>query len=624
MMDSRVLRAVVISLTVALSALFFRSPFRFKINQVSPKTIIANREITVEKPREEYVRDSIRIVSEVPPVYRPVPFMQHVERTYDSLVKIINPKRARELKEKALTYLQRGVISPKPSGTVVVYENGNFKLVPADVLRSPSEICLENDTLCAFIVPTLVPDSSLWKVYARRMLEENLSRVDYVVNPGEIIVSKGQIIDSSAYRVLKAYEEVMVKPRRLAYTLLSLMMALVLLIIFYSRKWDVPSGASVFVFSVGHLLELTLHYFLSLPPFVTLMPFVALSIGVLDTPTMAIGLALITSVIRGVSYDFSLLLPLYIGSMASASAFSVKFFKRRSHYFFIAVIVAIFGVASVLVSAPFVDMGREDLVLAAVITGVVSIVSVGLYAVLIPVIEAMFRRTTELSYMELASLNHPLLKELSEKAPGTFAHSIIVGNMAEAGARAVGANETIAKLGGYYHDIGKLHNPEYFIENQTGGSNPHDKLDPVKSAQIIISHVKKGVELAKKYRLPQEIIDIIRTHHGDTLLWPFYKKAKDLGLPVKEEQFRYPGPRPRTPEEAIVMLADSSEAASRSAETEEEIRKIVDAVFEQRVKEGQLDLVPLSRRDLAQIKEAFIPIILTFRHQRPKYPSPDE
>ena len=623
-MNSRILRALVISLTVALSSLFFRPPFRFRIGQISPRTIIAEREVVVEKPREAYVRDSMRIVSEVPPVYKPVPFLQHVERVYDSLVKVIAPKRAKELKDRALTYLQRGIISPKPSGTVLIYENGDFRPVPADVLKSPSEVCVENDTLCAFIVPTLVPDSTLWKAYVEKVLRERLSRIDYVVNPGEVVVSKGQVIDSTTYRLLKAYERTMVRPRRLAYIALSVLMALVLLVIFYSRKWDVPSGASVFVFSVGHLLELTLHYLFTLPPFVTLMPFVALSIGVLDTPTMAIGLTLITSVIRGVSYDFSLLLPLYIGSMAAASAFSVKFFKRRAHYFFIAVIVALFGVVSVVVSSPFANMNRQDLLLASIITFGVSIVSVGLYAVLIPVIEAMFRRTTELSYIELASLNHPLLKELSEKAPGTFAHSIIVGNMAEAGAKAVGANETIAKLGGYYHDIGKLHNPEYFIENQTGRENPHDKLDPVKSAQIIISHVKKGVELAKKYRLPQEIIDIIQTHHGDTILWPFYKKAKDLGLPVSEDQFRYPGPRPRTPEEAIVMLADSSEAASRSAETEEEIRKIVDAVFEQRIKEGQLDLVPLSRRDLEKIKGAFIPIMLTFRHQRPKYPSPDE
>jgi len=623
-MNSRILRALIISLTVALSALFFRPPFRFKLGQVSQRTIIADREVIVEKPRKVYVQDSIRIVSEVPPVYRPVPFLSHVERVYDSLVKVIDPKRARELRDRAIVYLQKGVISPKPSGTVIVYENGNFRMIPADVLKSPSEVCFENDTLCSFITPTLVPDSSLWRAYTKRVLEERLSKVDYVINPGEIIISKGEIIDSTAYRILKAYEKVTVGPRRVAYIALSLMMALVLLVIFYSRKWDVPSGASVFVFSIGHVLELVLHYFFDLPPFVTLMPFVALSIGVLDTSTMAIGLTLITSVIRGVSYDFSLLLPLYIGSMAAASAFSVKFFKRRVHYFFIVLIVTLFGMASLLVSTPFINMAREDLVLASAITFGVSIVSVGLYAVLIPMIEALFRKTTELSYIELASLNHPLLKELSEKAPGTFAHSIIVGNMAEAGARTVGANETIAKLGGYYHDIGKIYNPEYFIENQTGRENPHDKLDPVKSAQIIISHVKKGVELAKKYRLPQEIIDIIQTHHGDTLLWPFYKKAKDLGLPVKEEQFRYPGPRPRTPEEAIVMLADSSEAASRSADTEEELRRIVDSVFEQRIKEGQLDLVPLSRRDLERIKDAFIPIMITFRHQRPRYPSPDE
>ncbi|NPB04393.1 MAG: HDIG domain-containing protein [Thermotogae bacterium] len=624
MVTNRVLRALAISLTVALSAFFFRFPFRFQVGEVSPTTIIAEREIVVEKSPEKYREDSIKIVSEIPPVYRNVPFLNHVERVYDSLVKVIDPKRAKFFKEKAITILQKGVISPKTSGTVLIYDGSEFHPAPGDILKSPADVCVENDTLCKFIVPTLVRDSALREMYVRRQLEEKLNRIDYVVNPGEIVVSRGQIIDEETYRILKAYERTLLEPRRWSYVALSLLMAVVLLVIFYSRKWDVPSGASVFVFSVGHLTDLIIHYFFNLSPFVTVMPFVALSISVLDTPTMAIGLALITAVMRGVSYDFSLMLPLYVGSMASAAAFSVKFFKRRAHYFFIAVVITLFGIMSILISAPFTNMGRMEILYASGITAALSVVSVGLYAVLLPIIEAMFRRTTELSFIELASLNHPLLRELSEKAPGTFAHSIIVGNMAEAGAKAVGANETIAKLGGYYHDIGKIFNPEYFIENQTSGENPHDKLDPVKSAQIIIGHVRKGVELAQKYRLPQEIIDIIRSHHGDTLLLPFYKKALDMGLRVKEEQFRYPGPRPRTPEEAIVMLADSSEAASRSASTEEEIRKIVDSVFEQRIKEGQLDLVPLSRRDLIRIKDTFIPIILTFRHQRPKYPSPNE
>jgi len=130
-MNSRILRALIISLTVALSALFFRPPFRFKLGQVSQRTIIADREVIVEKPRKVYVQDSIRIVSEVPPVYRPVPFLSHVERVYDSLVKVIDPKRARELRDRAIVYLQKGVISPKPSGTVIVYENGNFRMIPS-------------------------------------------------------------------------------------------------------------------------------------------------------------------------------------------------------------------------------------------------------------------------------------------------------------------------------------------------------------------------------------------------------------------------------------------------------------------------------------------------------------
>ncbi len=623
-MDGRVARVLVMAITLALSALFFRSPYDFKKGEVVPRTIIAEKRVVVEKDRQAYVQESLRIISEVPPVYKRLPYMDRLSRIYDSLSAIIGAAKAKEFRERAISHLQKGVISPKIYGDILVYENDRFKRVPGSIFRSPAEICQINDTLCSFIFPTLVPDTSLRNAYLKSVLEKKLSRIEQVINPGDIVASKGEVVTEKTYRILKAYSRATAKPKRISYVFLCLLMALAVVSIFYSRKWDVPSWASVFLFSVSHLGEIALHYFFDLQPFITLMPFVAMSVSVLDTPTMGVGLTLITSVIRGVSYDFSLLLPLYVGSMSAAAAFSVKFFKRRYHYVPIALLIAFFGSISVLISTPFVMLTQRDIVWSVVITSAISIISVGLYAMVLPFVEVVFKKTTELSYIELASLNHPLLKDLAEKAPGTFAHSIIVGNMAEAAARAVGANDVVAKLGGYYHDIGKLFNPEYFIENQAEGENPHDGLDPVKSAQIIISHVKKGVELAKRYRLPQEIIDIIRTHHGDTLLWPFYKKALDMGLNVSEKQFRYPGPRPRTPEEAIVMLADSSEAASRSAPTEEEIKAIIERVFEQRVKEGQLDLVPLSKRDLERIKATFIPIILTFRHQRPKYPSPDE
>jgi len=278
------------------------------------------------------------------------------------------------------------------------------------------------------------------------------------------------------------------------------------------------------------------------------------------------------------------------------------------------------GITSVLISLPFMGgfdtVPLKDILYSVSLSSIVSTVA---YLMFLPNIEAIFHKATEYTLIELASPNHPLLKELAEKAPGTYVHSLSVGNLAEVGARVVGANAILARVGGYYHDIGKIYNPEFFIENMVEGNNPHDDLDPITSARIIISHVKKGVELARAYNLPEEVIRIIESHHGTTLLIPFYLKAKTSKLPYSEEQFRYPGPKPRTVEEAIVMLADSCEAASRSAESEGEIREIVNAVFEEKIKDGQLDLVPLSRWDLEKIKEAFIPILLTYRHTRPRY-----
>jgi putative nucleotidyltransferase with HDIG domain len=233
--------------------------------------------------------------------------------------------------------------------------------------------------------------------------------------------------------------------------------------------------------------------------------------------------------------------------------------------------------------------------------------------------------TTSLQLLELGRPTHPLLRELLMKAPGTYHHSLMVGNMAEQAAQAVGANALLARVGAYYHDIGKMLRPYFFAENQTDGQNPHDRLDPETSAQIITSHVKDGLQLAKKHRLPREIQDFIPQHHGTARSSYFYHRAcvQNGGSPQTDEaRFRYPGPRPRTREAAILMLADEAEAASRAnrPRSVEEIEELVDSLIQTRVRDGQLDDSDLTLRDLQKVKQTLVSVLQGSYHPRIKYP----
>jgi putative nucleotidyltransferase with HDIG domain len=244
--------------------------------------------------------------------------------------------------------------------------------------------------------------------------------------------------------------------------------------------------------------------------------------------------------------------------------------------------------------------------------------------------ERIFGIMTEITLLELSDFNHPLLRELSARAPGTFHHSIAVATLAEAAAKAIGANPILARVGAYYHDIGKILNPEFFVENQMESEKLHTSITPEQSVQIIISHVEDGQELAKKYKLPSEIIKFIPMHHGTTLVAYFYGKAlkrRELkNVEIKESDFRYKGPKPDSKETAIVMLADSVEAATRSLDekTPESIEKIVDAIFENRIEDGQLDESNLTLKDIEEIKKAFVQILVNLYHPRIKYPGQEK
>ena len=239
-----------------------------------------------------------------------------------------------------------------------------------------------------------------------------------------------------------------------------------------------------------------------------------------------------------------------------------------------------------------------------------------------PVLEMLMGYTTRFRMMELMNLEHPLLQELMMTVPGTYHHSLVVSNLVEAGAAAIGANSLLCKVGALYHDIGKISRPEYFVENQFGGPNPHDRLSPAMSALILFSHVKQGAELAEEYHLGREITDIIVQHHGTRGAMYFYNKALQMGENPRLQDYSYPGPRPQTKEAAIVMLADSVEASSRTlvdptpARIRAHVTKIVKGVYA----EGQLDESDLTFRDLNKLIDSFVRIIIGLFHQRIAYP----
>lgn len=242
---------------------------------------------------------------------------------------------------------------------------------------------------------------------------------------------------------------------------------------------------------------------------------------------------------------------------------------------------------------------------------------------LLPIFESTFNVVTSITLLELSDLNRPLLRNLAIRAPGTYSHSIIMASLSEAAAEAIGADPLLSRVGCYYHDIGKMIRPHYFIENQKG-VNPHDELQPRMSALILISHVKEGVELAREEGLPRAIIDIIPQHHGTGEIASFKHRALERGdkQAVRDEDFRYPGPKPQTKEAGIVNLADAIESATRTipGNAPDQIKGMVQTIIKGRFTAGELDECDLTLRDLTRIQEAFLPILEATRHARVAYP----
>ncbi len=334
------------------------------------------------------------------------------------------------------------------------------------------------------------------------------------------------------------------------------------------------------------------------------------------------------AVLCGVMADNSLFFMSYviIGGLVGAGA--AKQVKNRMAMMWSGVVVGLVNVVAILA---FLGLQGELLRLSTLGYSMVGffsgVLSGFIVSATLPLVEAAFGYTTDIKLLELANLNHPALRELIMRAPGSYHHSMMVGSLCEAAAEAIGCNPLLSRVGAYYHDIGKAKNPGYFAENQKLGQNPHDKLKPNMSALIIKAHVKDGLEMGRQYRLPDVILDFIAQHHGTSLIAYFYYKAKQLEDPdipeVKEKDYRYPGPKPQTRETAICLLADGIEAASRAMPnpTHAKLKGLVQKMINKAFTDGQLDECELTLKDLNQIAEAFHRILTGIYHHRPEYPT---
>lgn len=310
----------------------------------------------------------------------------------------------------------------------------------------------------------------------------------------------------------------------------------------------------------------------------------------------------------------------FIGSLVAA--FSVMRCKRRSDLIkgglYVSIVNIFIASTILLLKGEIISPVFLSTLFFSAMSGLMVAVTVFL---LLPLIEYIFGITTDISLIELLDLDQPLMKQLMINAPGTYHHSVIVGNLAEAAAEVVGANPLLARVTAYYHDIGKLKMPEYFIENQVGVSK-HEKLTPHMSSMILISHVKEGIELSQKYKLPKLIADIIQQHHGTSLITYFYQKAVEQSPDVSQEDYRYSGPKPQTRVAAIVMMADAVEAASRALTdpTPARISALVDKIINNIFLDGQIDECELTLKDISEIKKRFKYILTSIFHKRVQYP----
>lgn len=481
------------------------------------------------------------------------------------------------------------------------------------------------------IRPNMVYDSKTTeekKNEARSKVEPVVVRkYQKIVGKGEI-VTEGQIALLKKLGLLEQQGEIDFSSYVGIGILIALMEGLVILYLFKFARDVLKNRSSLILISLLVIIELLLTKFVSmynLSGFVVPVAFTSMLVAILMRPRLAIILNIAVSIFvtMMLGYDIDTFVVALIGG--SVGAIIASKMHQRNDLITAGLLVGFINAVSILgtslINSTFSNTVLLQLTLGLINGGLSSIFTIGL----LPFCETVFRIVTPMKLLELSNPNQPLLKRLLFEAPGTYHHSVLVGNLAEAGVEAIGGNSLLARVGSYYHDIGKIKRPYFFKENQLTNENPHDKITPSLSTLIITSHIKDGLELAKKYKLPEIIVNMIKQHHGTTLVKYFYVKAVNDCDPhdeVIEEQYRYEGPKPNTREAAVIMLADSVEAAVRSitSPTKAGIEEMVKKIIRDKVEDNQLDECDLTLKNIKSITEAFLKVLNGIYHDRIEYP----
>ncbi len=487
-----------------------------------------------------------------------------------------------------------------------------------------------------YVKPNLFYDEVTSTAVKDRLIREiSLSRG--LVQKGELIISHGEIVNDSKYMILESLKKEFEKRLGLYdrwFVLLGRLMLvsacyLVLYLFMYNFRREVLNSTekTFFIILIILLFYIITRLVIYLPNAVIfLIPFAIIPVVIRTfyDARLALFIHLVAIMLAGfiVPNSFEFIFMNFIAGVVAI--FSLTTIYRRSKLFFSTLMVVLtyslvyFGIG-VMQEGSIVNMNWKNYMWFAG-NGVLLLLSYPL----IFVFEKTFRFLSDATLFELSDTNQPLLRRLAEEAPGSFQHSLQVANLAGEAATAIGANHLLVRTGALYHDIGKIINPEYFIENQPEGFNPHDRLNPLKSSKFIISHVSEGVELAKKYKLPSPIIDFIQTHHGTTVAYFFYKKFLDQNPrnSNREKDFAYPGPKPFSKETAIVMMADAVEASSRTLAnySEDNINELVERIIYIQEQDGQYSETPLTFKDITEIKRVFVKRLSNIYHARIAYP----
>ncbi|MFH1334967.1 MAG: HDIG domain-containing metalloprotein [Candidatus Zixiibacteriota bacterium] len=489
-----------------------------------------------------------------------------------------------------------------------------------------------------FLVPDLTPDKDAMEVQKQKALD-SITQHKGMVLKGEVILSKDQKVTEKDLEKLSSLLAFRLKtgftsdPWHFILPLLGRIFFVGMVILglamflYLLRPHIFFNNSQLLMIACTLALQMILTYLIIFRWHLSeyLIPVTIASILLTILLDLEVGLAFTISlgILLGVVnfFDFKLaFITILAGSLA---CFSVKDVTQR-YRFYRPMLYISFAYVVFIYFSESLKLSPSTSILSLCGYGLFNgFISTILTMGLLPIFESFFDVTTDITLLELSDLNRPLLKRLSLEAPGTYHHSIIVGNLAESGAKAIGAKSLLARVGAYYHDIGKVEKPEYFVESQMGAKNKHEKLTPSMSALILESHVKEGIEMAKKANLPQAVIDFIGQHHGTTLMSYFYNKALERGVGQNlRDEYRYPGPKPHTKEIAIVMLADAVEAASRTLEDPKpsRLKNLIKKIIDSKLESGELAESNLTFSELSAIEQAFLPVMISMFHPRVEYP----